>query len=517
LEEDTRLRNRIEKTLLRIPGIQEASATDSDKSEPSLMELLIKKFDDLQHTLQTMTQGLREMIWSKKSAQKAHARRERRGAARQKEVGNQPLFPVDCPQKTPTVEDYGNKAEAGTQPPIEDWTPPEIETAGQNGPIEAGDSERSRATAVSILEGNLGKPATTQPGQPLTPQEVGIMRRDAKRTVRATKGIAHAMLRSTQDQTRAQKPKPEKKNTKLYVTLNDRVGLPFLKHWDAKRRELHVGIERPWDVRKYLTRVYRLKGLRWVLYRKDLEGGRWVELRKLLKIAEEGDEYQLEIYKRRKRHPNAPGSSRRQHFDRPNSRKNRRDFIWSAPAPRYNSENQVRLTIAGQTGFEEAIPQIEIEERRRMREYMQIHKEELLKDDRIKPTVILPMQEGARESHEEGCSPNLQKEESDSESDEPPPPPAVTPEAQQAIRTLEIIAAERARLDERDERRRLRHEEIQAKIHRPPVREETIENPVVVKMKKKPSEKAAKSKAKKSEDGKAKQLKAEQRTKKGKK
>jgi hypothetical protein len=44
--------------------------------------------DGVQHTLQALSQGFREMIRSKKWAQKAHARRERRRAARQKEVGH---------------------------------------------------------------------------------------------------------------------------------------------------------------------------------------------------------------------------------------------------------------------------------------------------------------------------------------------------------------------------------------------------------------------------------------------
>jgi hypothetical protein len=174
----------------------------------------------------------------------------------------------------------------------------------------------------------------------------------------------------------------------------------------------------------------------------------------------------------------------------------------------------VRLAVSEPIGYKESELEIKSQERRRIRESMQKHKEELLKDDRIKPTVVLPMQEDARESHEEGRSPDLQKEEEDSESEESPPPPVVTPETRQAIRTLEIIAAEKAKLDERDERRRIRHEEIQAKIHRPSEKEETVAI-ITPKRKKKPPV-AAKSKAKKSEDGKAKQAKAEQRTKKGK-
>jgi hypothetical protein len=77
--------------------------------------------------------------------------------------------------------------------------------------------------------------------------------------------------------------------------------------------------------------VYRLKGLQWVLYRKDSREGKWAELPKLLKIAKKGDEYQLEITRRKRRQPNAPGSSRRRHLDRANSRKTKSDFIWSPP------------------------------------------------------------------------------------------------------------------------------------------------------------------------------------------
>jgi hypothetical protein len=137
---------------------QETSATDSDRSEPRF-ETLIKTFKGMQHTLQALTQGFREMIRGKKWAQKAHARRERRRAARQKEVGNQPQPPADNRQENPDVEGNGSVlAEAGTQPPIEDWAPPtELSqgsgweyigpTAGNRetgGPVEAGDQERPR-------------------------------------------------------------------------------------------------------------------------------------------------------------------------------------------------------------------------------------------------------------------------------------------------------------------------------------------------------------------------------------
>jgi hypothetical protein len=87
---------------------QETTATDSDKSEPRLADILIRKFDGLQHKLQAMTQGFKEIVRSRKWAQKAHARPERRRAGKQKEVGNRPQPPVDYPQKKPDVEGNGS-------------------------------------------------------------------------------------------------------------------------------------------------------------------------------------------------------------------------------------------------------------------------------------------------------------------------------------------------------------------------------------------------------------------------
>jgi hypothetical protein len=105
---------------------------------------------------------------------------------------------------------------------------------------------------------------------------------------------------------------------KIHATMNDRVGLPFLKHWNATRREMHVGIDKgPWEIRKRLIMAYGLKGLQWVFYRRDFREGRWAELPKLLKIAEEGDEYQLKITGRKRKQPNAPWSSKRFHLERP--------------------------------------------------------------------------------------------------------------------------------------------------------------------------------------------------------
>jgi hypothetical protein len=317
--------------------------------------------------------------------------------------------------------------------------------------MEAGVSERPRQSTVRNPEDDFEESGT----QKKLVNDVWIQRRDAKRMLRATKKIAHDLLRATHDQARsAKEPKPEKRCMKVYVTMYDRVGLPFLKHWDGVRRELHVGIENgPWEIRKYLIRVYRLKRLRWVLYRRDLQE-RWTELPKLLKIAVEGDEFQLEVTGRKKGRPNAPGTSRRQHFNRANSRKTKRDFIWNAPDPYVNASTQVRLAAANRIGYKEEDPEFErnIRERSAIEELR--HKTELLqKVERLKPTVCLPMHGGACGGHEEGRPPDLRDTESGSESEDPPSPPVGSPEARRAIRTLEIIDAERQRLDERDQRR----------------------------------------------------------------
>jgi hypothetical protein len=57
---------------------QETSATDSDKSEPRLTEVLMKRFNGLRRKLQTVTQRIKELIRNRKWAEKAHNRRERR-------------------------------------------------------------------------------------------------------------------------------------------------------------------------------------------------------------------------------------------------------------------------------------------------------------------------------------------------------------------------------------------------------------------------------------------------------
>jgi hypothetical protein len=67
---------------------------------------------------------------------------------------------------------------------------------------------------------------------------------DAKRMIRATERIARDLLRSAHNANGAEKPRPEKKNIKIYVTMNGRVGIPFREHWNATRQEFHVDISK---------------------------------------------------------------------------------------------------------------------------------------------------------------------------------------------------------------------------------------------------------------------------------
>jgi hypothetical protein len=101
---------------------KETSATDSEKSEPCLVTALVEYVEGLQRHLQVLSKEIKKITRSKRWAQKAYRRRERRRAAKQKEVGYQPQFPADRLQHPATVGGNGNKAEEGTQSP-QDWEP----------------------------------------------------------------------------------------------------------------------------------------------------------------------------------------------------------------------------------------------------------------------------------------------------------------------------------------------------------------------------------------------------------
>jgi hypothetical protein len=72
---------------------QEPSVTDDVTPEPR-PDVLTREFRGLRHELQTLTKGIKEWFRTRKWAEKAHHRRERRRAARQKEVGYQQYLPI---------------------------------------------------------------------------------------------------------------------------------------------------------------------------------------------------------------------------------------------------------------------------------------------------------------------------------------------------------------------------------------------------------------------------------------
>jgi hypothetical protein len=302
-----------------------------------------------------MTQGFREMIRSKKSAQKAHARRERRRATRQKEVGNQPQPPADNPQKKPDVEGNGSiSAEAGTEPPTEDWAPPTELSQGSGwecydpigpiagnretgGPIEAGDTERPRRIEYSHKETQVDETQKEEQrdfrgevyDSATLISEKDTKHREAMRLYRKARKLAYEL----REPRKREKPVKEAKRVyRAYITLEDQVGVHHLKHRVGRREEFQTNLTHPHQFRKALIRVFHLKNLRWSLFHVDREGNR-ARMPQLMQIIEDDTEYVLVIEEQRRKRPNAPGTSKRRHFERANQKRGRGDFEWHPPQP----------------------------------------------------------------------------------------------------------------------------------------------------------------------------------------
>jgi arylamine N-acetyltransferase len=221
----------------------QTQAPASKSLEPRL-NCLIKTFQGMQHTLQALTKGFKEMIRNRRWAQKAHARRERRRAARQKEVENQPPVPADCPQTQPIVVDDGIKAEAVSRPPIEDWAPPTELSQGSGwecydpiGPVaenrETGgqtEAERPRRIEYSHKETQVGEDQKEDQqffreeanDSAVNPSEKDTKHRDAMRMYRKARKLAYEL----RDHEKREKPlKDEKRVYRAYITLEDQVGV----------------------------------------------------------------------------------------------------------------------------------------------------------------------------------------------------------------------------------------------------------------------------------------------------
>jgi hypothetical protein len=358
-----------------VSGFMGTSALDSEKSGlRCIQDTLTKNFKGLQHSLLTLAQGFKTLMSAKRRAQKAHARRKRRQASRVKGVENQPSrfptdspmgkqqdastvdigkrsnLPADHPQIHATVEGNGRRpAEAGTQPPIEDWAPspgvsqgsgwgeeglgqsgPTVEPWATGDPVEAGDSERPRESKTSPSPGQvLPSPDDIQSSSSETseyldiPKEVNIKKRDACRLIRALIKVSYELRGS-----RPEKRKPERRVYRAFVTLEDQVGIHHLSHRVGIREELQTTLQHPHQFRKTLIRVDRLKNLRWSLLRTS-EDGNLTRMPELLQILEDHAEYVLRIEDQKPRRPNTPGTSKRHDFERASQKRGRQDFTWS--------------------------------------------------------------------------------------------------------------------------------------------------------------------------------------------
>jgi hypothetical protein len=161
--------------------------------------------------------------------------------------------------------------------------------------------------------------------------------RDGKRILRALKRIAHDKLRNRQMSGRAEAQAPV---FKVYTTLEDQVSIPHLAHRNRQQEAFHTTVK-PQQPRRSLIRVYRLKGLEWGLYKE--EGGRRTRLPTIVQILEAEEEYLLIIKARKRKRPNAPGSSKRKHFDRPNQGRRGGTILYG---PHETSQSQTSHHVA---------------------------------------------------------------------------------------------------------------------------------------------------------------------------
>jgi hypothetical protein len=282
------------------------SAPCSEMHGPRREEALSR----IEHMVRSLRQGQARLASDRKRAKRARQRREKR---RRKEVvfteGKQsdgPKGPVD----SSVVPEVG-----GSQPPLDIWEPPTEESDNRT---EGGGSDR---TAGNRTDGNPVEVGAQRPRKsPPVLSEPQREERDAKRLLRALRKIAHDKLRERKEGREEEKAVP----SRVFITLEDRVGISHLAHRIGVKEELHTATK---NLRKSLIRIFRLKNLVWELYRQERE--QWVKLPKLVQVMQEGAVFRLIIVARKQRRPNAPGSSKRRHFERANRGKRKvEDFSW---------------------------------------------------------------------------------------------------------------------------------------------------------------------------------------------
>jgi hypothetical protein len=399
---------------------------------------------------------------------------------------------------------------------VEDWEPPE--QVGETAECLVGSDSEEGVGCAPLTEEKQALSTPEPAAEPALPPEdpsrketADMAIRDARRLLRATKKICYDLLREKQRSGKSEEnPDPKQR---VYVTLLDGVGIEHLRHRIGRREVYNIDPSKGWNkFRKALVRRFRLKNLQWNLWVKDNVA--WICLPKVPHVTD-GDELRLQVYGTRNRHPNAPGSSKRRHFDRPNSKRSRRDFIWvpSTQTQLHDMATTAKLAPPGQVGYRE-LPG------RTLQEEEQYERE---KQAQALANLQTRAKELRRDQNERRKMPPA-----------PNPTPVTVPEIQRMkreVKTLEIMQCEKNRLDDRDEQRRLR-EESRKPIQAPPhsekhadrvereakAEEEKQRKAAELETFRKQMEDQRAAKAKRIEEkraeGKAKQAKAEARTKK---
>jgi hypothetical protein len=159
------------------------------------------------------------------------------------------------------------------------------------------------------------------------------------------------------------------------------------------------------------------------------------------------DELRLEVWGKKDRVPNKPGTSKRRHYDRPNQKRSRKSFMWEPPGPKFRDVATTgKLAPAGRVGYRElddVVPEEEMrrqeEKRERGLDALRTRKEELTRE----------LGEWARGQA------------------------AASPDAEVArlgreVEELERLKGAKQRLDDRDEWKREKDEKFRAAFVDPP-------------------------------------------------
>jgi hypothetical protein len=351
----------------------------------------------------------------RKRAKRAWKRREKRRLKRaafaDEALGNgSVLGPADRPESS--------EGRVSGEIPTEDWIPQDCSPTNEvsNDPkIEVADEQH---TAIDVSDRD----------------------RSARRLLRALKKIAYDRLREERG---AHKELEKPVKLRIYLTLADQVGIEHLKH-RIGRREVYEVEHGAWHkLRKKFIQKFRLKGLNWNLW--VMSGGAWACLPKVPRVSDQ-DELRLEVWGKKVKTPNKPGSTKRRHFDRPNQRRSRKSFEWTPPGPKYRDVATTgKLAAPGQIGFRELAdqsPQDDLRDQReksqRALDALQVRKNELGREL------------GERTRVEASVSPDE------------------TARLRQEVEELERLRAAKQQLDDRDEARRERDKKFRATYVEPP-------------------------------------------------